>query len=82
LLFVSGPGGDAHSTITLPTSNPSYAALARRLAQFDTDEAGLFDLGQILFQTLFQGPIKDVYTRSQSAIGADAGMRQRRLNAS
>ncbi len=76
-LFVSGPGGDARSTITLPTNNPIYQALASRLAQFDTDEAGLFDLGQILFQTLFQGPIKDVYTRSQSAIGSDQGMRLR-----
>jgi hypothetical protein len=76
-LFVSGPGGDARATITLPSQDPIYLALALRLAQLDTDEAALFDLGQLLFQTLFQGPIKDVYTRSQSAIGADEGMRLR-----
>jgi hypothetical protein len=76
-LFVSGQGGDARATIALPTGDPIYQVLAGRLAQFDTDEASLFDLGQILFQTLFQGPIKDVYTRSQSALGADEGMRLR-----
>jgi hypothetical protein len=77
MLFVSGPGGDARATIMLPTDTPIYQALADRLARFDTDEASLFDLGQILFQTIFQGPIKDVYTRSQSALGADEGMRLR-----
>ena len=35
-LFVSGPGGDARATIVLPTSDPTYQALATRLAQFDT----------------------------------------------
>jgi hypothetical protein len=76
-IFVSGPGGDARGTIALPTGDPAYQALASRLAEFDTDEAALFDLGQLLFLTLFHGPIKDVYTRSQSAIGADEGMRLR-----
>jgi hypothetical protein len=76
-LFVSGPGGDARATSTLPTSDPAYQALAARLARFNTDEASLVDLGQILFQTIFHGPIKDVYTRSQSALGTDEGMRLR-----
>ena len=76
-LFVSGPGGDARAMIVLPTGDPTYQALAARLAQLDTDEESLFELGQILFQTLFQGPIKDVYTRSQSALGVDEGLRLR-----
>jgi hypothetical protein len=76
-IFVSGPGGDARGTLALPTVDPAYQALARRLAQFDTDEAALFDLGHLLFHTLFQGPVKDVYTRSQSALGPDEGLRLR-----
>jgi CHAT domain-containing protein len=77
LLFASGPGGDARSSITLPTADPAYQALAARLAAFDTDELALLDLGQILFKVIFQGPIKDVYTRSQSTLRADEGMRLR-----
>jgi hypothetical protein len=76
-IFASGPGGDARNTLALPSADPAYGALAARLAQLDTDEASLIDLGQILFRTLFQGPVKDVYTRSQSALGPDEGMRLR-----
>jgi hypothetical protein len=75
--FVSGPGGDARGALALPPADAAYQALAARLARLDTDEAGLFELGQILFHTLFQGPVKDVYTRSQSALGPDEGMRLR-----
>ena len=77
VLSVSGPGGDARHTITLPLGDPTYEELAARLGRFDTDEAGLVELGQILFRALFQGPIKDVYTRSQSAIKSDQGLRLR-----
>lgn len=76
-LFVSGPGGDARATIGLPTADPAYRALAERLARFDTEEDDLIGLGQLLFGTLFQGPVKDVYTRSQSTLGADEGLRLR-----
>ncbi|HEX9373462.1 MAG TPA: CHAT domain-containing protein [Roseiflexaceae bacterium] len=77
VLSVSGPGGDARHTITLPLGDPTYEELAARLGRFDTDEAGLVELGQILFRALFQGPIKDVYTRSQSAIKPEQGLRLR-----
>lgn len=76
-IFVSGPGGDARGALALPSADAAYQSLAARLARLDTDEAGLFELGQILFHTLFQGPVKDVYTRSQSALGPDEGMRLR-----
>ena len=76
-LFVSGPGGDARATIGLPSAEPAYRALAERLARFETQENDLIGLGQILFEALFQGPVKDVYTRSQSTLGADEGLRLR-----
>lgn len=76
-IFVSGPGGDDRGVLALPTGDAAYQALARRLSQLDTDEASLIELGQILFRTLFQGPVKDVYTRSQSALAPDEGMRLR-----
>ena len=76
-LFISGPGGDARATITLPLADPVYQGLAARLESFDTDEATLFEIGQLLFRALFQGPARDVYTRSQSALGPDQGLRLR-----
>ena len=39
VLSVSGPGGDARHTITLPLGDPTYEELAARLGRFDTDEA-------------------------------------------
>ena len=80
-LFVSGPGGDARATIGLPTAEPAYRALAERLARFETEEDDLIGLGQILFEALFQGPVKDVYTRSQSTLGPDEGLRLRQRDA-
>src|SRR5262245_2683499 len=74
-LFVSGPGGDARATIKLPVADPDYRALAERIERFGTEEARLSHLGQILFEALFQGSAKDVYTRSKSALGPDEGLR-------
>ena len=76
-LFVSGPGGDARATIGLPSAEPAYRALAERLARFETQENDLIGLGQLLFEALFHGPVKDVYTRSQSTLGPDEGLRLR-----
>jgi predicted ATPase len=74
---VTGPGGDASCALVLPNDDPTYQALADRLENLDTDENTLSELGQILFQALFQGAIKDVYTRSQGQLEPDQGMRLR-----
>src|SRR5215813_4046235 len=74
---VSGPGGDASGALLLPTDDPTFQALVARLAALDTDEEMLVELGQILFGALFQGAIKDVYIRSQGALGPDQGLRLR-----
>ena len=74
---VSGPGGDASGALVLPSNDPTYLALAEQLARLDTDEAALAELGQILFQSLFQGAIRDVYIRSQGILAADQGLRLR-----
>jgi len=58
---VSGPGGDASGMLLLPTGDSDFQALIARLAALDTDEETLAQLGQLLFQALFQGAIKDVY---------------------
>jgi hypothetical protein len=52
---ISGPGGDASGTLLLPTGDSDFQALIARLAALDTDEEALGQLGQRLFQALFQG---------------------------
>jgi hypothetical protein len=74
---VHGPGGDASGALVLPTHDPTYETLAIRLAQLDTDEEMLAELGQVLFQSLFQGAIRDVYVRSQGILTSDQGLRLR-----
>jgi predicted ATPase/Tfp pilus assembly protein PilF len=74
---VSGPGGDASGTLLLPTGDSDFQALIARLAALDTDEETLAQLGQLLFQALFQGAIKDVYTRGQGMLTSDQGLRLR-----
>ena len=76
-MAVSGPGGDASGTLLLPTGDPGFQALIARLAALDTDEETLAQLGQLLFQALFQGAIKDVYTRGQGMLAPDQGLRLR-----
>jgi hypothetical protein len=74
---VHGPGGDASGALVLPTNDPTYQALAARLERLDVDEEALAELGQVLFQALFQGAIKEVYVRSQGALAPDQGLRLR-----
>src|SRR5829696_2673255 len=74
---VSGHGGDAGGTLLLPTGDSEFQGLLARLAALDTDEETLAHLGQLLFQALFQGSIKDVYTRGQGMLAADQGLRLR-----
>jgi hypothetical protein len=70
-------GGDARSTFIPPFGNPSYAQLAQQLQALETDEDGLVELGQILFASLFQGSIKDVYKLSQGGLRLGQGLRLR-----
>src|SRR5262245_18911669 len=72
---VSGPGGDASGTLLPPTGDAGFQALIARLAALDTDEDTLALLVQLLFQALFQGPIKDVYMRGQGLLASDQGLR-------
>lgn len=68
-------GGDARGLLTLPLSDREYQLLEQRLSSLDADEAVLSQLGQILFTSLFQGPIKEVYSRSQGGLKPNQGLR-------
>lgn len=74
---VHAPGGDARGTFTSPSDEPAYQKLLDRLRRFDTQENDLVELGENLFRSLFHGPVKDVYTRSQGTLEQDEGMRLR-----
>src|SRR5256885_1153056 len=69
------PGGDARGMLRLPTNDPAYQDLANRLITLDTDEDLLQSIGQLLFDALFQGPVKDVLVRSQGTLKGDQGLR-------
>jgi CHAT domain-containing protein len=70
-------GGDETDSFAPPTNNSDYQRLAAQLQEFEIDEDGLVELGQILFQSLFTGKLKDVYARSQGRLKDDQGMRLR-----
>jgi hypothetical protein len=70
-------GGDASGAFTPPLADPKYQQLYDELQRLDTSEDGLVELGQILFDSLFQGKIKDVYTRSQGGLKDGQGVRLR-----
>jgi hypothetical protein len=74
-LDVSGPGGDARGTLVLPSYQPEYLVLADRLATFEVDEMSLAALGQLLFEALFQGEIREVYARTQGMLQPRQGLR-------
>jgi hypothetical protein len=75
---VRGPfGHDGRSTFVPPFGNPIYQQLAKRLQELDTDEDGIVELGQFLFDSLFQSNIKDVYKLSQGGLKAGQGLRLR-----
>ncbi len=74
---VSGPGGEARGKLLLPATDSPIQDLIARLRRFDTDEASLTTLGQSLFELLFQGPIRDVYTRSRGLLTSEQGLRVR-----
>ena len=76
-IAVHGPGGDADGRFISPTTRPDYQVLAARLASLDTDERAITALGVALFESLFVGPVKDVYARSQGMLTAEQGLRLR-----
>jgi len=73
----SALGGDASGVFLSPTGDPSFQQQIARLQALDTDEELLIEIGQRLFRELFQGGIKEVYTRSQGRLKPDQGLRLR-----
>jgi hypothetical protein len=75
---VRGPGGEeAIGWLTLPAADGDFGALLARMRRFDTDETSLTSIGQTLFDALFQGGIRDVYSSCMRDIDVDRGMRIR-----
>jgi hypothetical protein len=72
---VDSPGGQARGTLKLPTSNSTYQDLAQRLTALETHEQMLAELGQLLFDALFQEKIKQVFAGSQGRLKDDQGLR-------
>src|SRR5262245_55606250 len=72
---VRGPGGDARATIAPFAQDPDFQALSAQLAALDLEAELIERAGQWLFQQLFQGAIKDVYTRSQGILRDGQGLR-------
>jgi hypothetical protein len=72
---ISGPGGDARGSLTLPTASQDYKVLAEKLERLAVDEETLMQIGQKLFEALFQGPVKEVFVRSQGRLQVDQGLR-------
>jgi hypothetical protein len=71
----SGTGGEARGIFIPPLEDPSYQVIANQLELLSADEAALEMLGQILFQAIFQGPIKEVYARTQGGLQEHQGLR-------
>src|SRR5262245_3833050 len=74
---VSGPGGDAAAALGLRPNDPTYRTLAVRLERLDADEDVLLALGCRLFRALFQGSVKEAYTRAQGTLEPGQGLRLR-----
>jgi hypothetical protein len=72
---ISAPGGQTRGSLKLPTGDQDYEALAARLGQLDTDEDVLTQIGQKLFEALFQGSVKEVFVRTQGHLQAHQGLR-------
>jgi hypothetical protein len=73
----SSLGGEDSSPFISPVGNSLYDQRAAQLQNAQIDEDGLVELGQILFQSLFQGGVKDVYKLSQGGLKQGQGLRLR-----
>src|SRR5512134_342484 len=71
----TSPGGEARGALRLPTDDPAYQALVERLDALDADEELLARIGRMLFDALFQGQVKAIYTRSQGMLRSGQGLR-------
>ena len=63
-LSVIASTGTAQGQMLLPTNDPEYQEAALRLSDRNIDEKTLMQLGQKMFNALFQGQIKELYTLS------------------
>jgi PKD repeat protein len=75
-ILFHAPGGDAQGTLRLSADDPAFQALASRL-RTNADENASVEIGRMLFNALFQGTVKDVFTRSQGLLQPGQGMRLR-----
>jgi hypothetical protein len=71
----SALAGEANGTFIWPLDGSRYQELAARLQQPDAGEDATIELGTLLFQSLFQGPMKELYARTLQARGRDQGLR-------
>ena len=75
-VMIRGLGGEAQGILYL-ADEERLEPLMSRLLQLDVDEDLLMQLGSALFDALFQGPVRDVYTRSQGALTNQQSLRIR-----
>lgn len=76
-LAVRSPGGDVQGSLRLPTSDPAYPDLLRRLSALDTDEDTLLQIGHLLFKALFRNQVALAYAQSRGKLGPRQGLRIR-----
>ncbi len=75
-VMIRGLGGEAQGMLDLADRDGLYM-LIERLQKLDVDEETLMLLGSELFDAIFQGTVRDVYTRSQGALTAQQSLRIR-----
>lgn len=75
-VMIRGLGGEAQGLLQL-SSQEILPTLLARLQRLDVNEEILLMLGSALFDALFQGPVRDVYTRSQGALTPQQSLRIR-----
>src|SRR6266853_3686476 len=64
-LSLRAPSGTTQGTMRLPSTNQEYKDLTFQLSFGKIGEEGLIRIGRILFNTMFQDQIKEIYTRSR-----------------
>lgn len=75
-IYVSCPlGGEAIGTLRLPSADPVFQELSRKLAALDISEAELATIGRMLFESLFDGRVREVYDRSRGGLRSGQALR-------